>query len=106
MSHSKVNYRDVEPKSDGMHFLRDALDTDNLGVTVLDCEAGWSGMEHDHGDEGHEEVYLLIDGGATVSIDGDDVTLEPGDAVRIPPEATRQIRVSDEDSTLVLAGAP
>ncbi len=48
MSYSKVNYRDVEPNADGMYFLRDALDADDLGVTVLDCESGWSGMEHDH----------------------------------------------------------
>ncbi|WP_198665677.1 MULTISPECIES: cupin domain-containing protein [Haloprofundus] len=89
-----------------MHFLRDALDADNLGVTVLDCEAGWSGMEHDHGEEDHEEIYLLVHGAATVTVDGVDVSLEPGDAVRIPPDATRQINVGDEDSTLVLAGAP
>ncbi|WP_224335980.1 cupin domain-containing protein [Haloprofundus halobius] len=106
MSYSKVNYRDVEPKADGMYFLRDALDADNLGVTVLDCEAGWSGMEHDHGDEGHEEIYLLVDGAATVTVDGDDVSLESGDAVRVPSDATRQISVGDKDSTLVLAGAP
>lgn len=89
-----------------MHFLRDPLDSENLGVTVLDVDAGWSGNEHDHSDGDHEEVYLLLDGSATVTVDGEDVAMEPGDALRLPPDATRQIQVGDQPSRLVLAGAP
>ena len=105
MSYEKVNYEDVEPVSDGLYFLRDPLECSQLGVSVLECEAGWTGMEHDHAEDDHEEVYLLVDGAATLTVDGEDVELEPGDAVRLPPDATRQIR-SDEESTFVLAGAP
>lgn len=89
-----------------MYFLRDALDAEQLGVTVLDAEPGWSGLEHDHAEDDHEEIYLLLEGAATVTVDGEDVALEPGDAVHLPPEATRSIEVGDEPSTLVLAGAP
>lgn len=105
MGFETVNYGDVEPVADGMHFLRDPLDTDAVGVTVVECDAGWTGTPHDHADEDHEEVYLLLDGDATVEIDGADVQLDPGDAVRIDPDATRQIRVGDSRSRLVLAGA-
>jgi len=106
MAYSKVNYEDVEPVAESMHFLRDALDCETVGVTVLDCESGWSGKPHDHAEEDHEEVYLLLDGEATVTIDGEEVGMEAGDAVRIPPEATREIRNGDAESTFVLAGAP
>jgi len=105
MAYSKVNYEQVEPVSDGLHFLREPLETSELGLSVLECDAGWTGMEHDHGDDDHEEVYLLVDGAATVSVEGEDVEMEPGDAVRVAPDASRQI-TTDEDSTLVLAGAP
>ncbi len=106
MAHTKVNYDDVEPVSDGLHFLRDALDAENLGVSVLEVEPGWSGMEHDHADEGQEEVYVLVDGAATLTVDGETVEMASGDALRLPPEATRQIEAVDEESTFVLAGAP
>ncbi|MFB6109826.1 MAG: cupin domain-containing protein [Halodesulfurarchaeum sp.] len=106
MSYDKVNYRDVDPASEAMHFLRDPLDCSQLGLTVVECEPGWTGMEHDHAEEGHEEVYLLVDGEATVTIDGEDVPMESGDAIRVPADATRQIQNGDTDSTFVLAGAP
>lgn len=106
MTYTKVNYHDVDPVSDGLYFLREDLDTDQLGVSVLDCEPGWTGMEHDHAEEDHEEVYLLVEGEATVTIEDEQVELSAGDAVRIPPEATRQIENGDGESTFVLAGAP
>lgn len=105
MSPTKVNYEDVEPAAPGLYFLRDALGTDQVGVSVLDCEAGWSGMEHDHAADGQEEVYVLLEGAATVAVDGDDVDMEPGDALRLDPETTRTIE-TDEPSTFVLVGAP
>ncbi|WP_135821589.1 cupin domain-containing protein [Halostella litorea] len=106
MTYSHVNYDDVDPVAGGLHFLRDPLGCENLGVSVLNCEPGWEGKAHDHADEGHEEVYVLVDGAATVTVDGEDVAMEPGDAVRIPPGAERQVSNGDAESTFVLAGAP
>lgn len=106
MSYTKVNYDEVEPVAGSMHFLRDALDCETVGVTVLDCEPGWSGKEHDHAEEDHEEVYLLLDGEAAVTIEGEDVEMASGDAVRVSPEATREIQNGDVESTFVLVGAP
>ncbi|WP_248517245.1 cupin domain-containing protein [Salinarchaeum laminariae] len=105
MSYDTVNYETVEPAAPGMHFLRDPLDAENLGVTVLDAEEGWEGMEHDHAEDGQEEIYVLLSGAATVTIDGEDVDLDAGDAVRIDAGASRDITVH-EDSQWVLAGAP
>lgn len=106
MGYAKTNYQDVEPISEAMHFLREPLECKKLGVTVVDCDPGWTGMEHDHAEEGHEEVYLLVEGNATVAIEGEEVELTEGDAVRISPDATRQIRNGDTESTFVLTGAP
>ncbi|GGK80984.1 cupin [Haloarcula sebkhae] len=106
VSYTKVNYTDVEPVADAMHFLRDPLDCEQVGVTVLDCDAGWTGKPHDHADEGHEEVYILVEGTATVEVDGEDVSLEAGDAIKLPPEAERTIHNGETESTFVLVGAP
>jgi mannose-6-phosphate isomerase-like protein (cupin superfamily) len=106
MNWTRTNYRDVETVAEGMHFLRDPLGCDHVGLTVVECEPGWTGMEHDHADEDHEEVYLLLEGEATITVEGDRVEMGPGDAVRVPPDAMRQIQNGDNESKLVVAGAP
>ncbi len=105
MSYDKTAYDDVDPAGGALYFLRDALDCEQLGVSVLEADADWTGMEHDHADEDHEEVYVLLDGAATLTVDGEDVPMEPGDAVRVDPGTARQIHTDDE-SRMVIAGAP
>ncbi|WP_435076143.1 cupin domain-containing protein [Halococcus sp. AFM35] len=97
MSHTKVNYEETET-THGMNFLREPLDCEGHGVTVVDAEPGWEGLEHEHGDEGHEEVYLLVE--------GEELSLESGDAVRVSPDATRQVTNGDTQSQFVITGAP
>jgi quercetin dioxygenase-like cupin family protein len=106
MSYTKINYRDVDPAGDGMYFLRDALNCEQVGVTVVDCGPGWTNKEHAHEDEQQEEVYVLVEGEATVTIEDEVVEMKPGDAVRISPDATHQIRNGDTESRFVLVGAP
>jgi mannose-6-phosphate isomerase-like protein (cupin superfamily) len=105
MSYTRENYGDVEPRAPGMHFLRDALDCENLGITVLDAEDGWEGKEHDHAGDGHEEVYLLVEGSGELVIEGEPVPLSEGDAVRVEPATSRQLSF-DEESRMVIVGAP
>ncbi|WP_435068677.1 cupin domain-containing protein [Haloplanus sp. C73] len=105
MSHALVDYHDVDSVGGGLHFLRDALDCSNLGVSVLDVDAGWSGKPHDHADDGQEEVYVLIEGAATVTVGDETVRMLAGDALRVDPETTRQID-TEESSLFVIAGAP
>lgn len=106
MSYDAVNYADVEPKAPGMYFLRDALDAGNLGVTVVEADAGWDGMEHAHESDDQEEVYVLLDGSAKLTVEGEVVDLEPGDAVRVDPEDSRMLLFEADDSRMVIAGAP
>lgn len=106
MAPTKANYEDVNSVGDGLHFLRDELDCENLGVSVLACEAGWTGKPHDHSDDGQEEVYVLLDGEATVTVGGDEIEMVSGDALRIEPDERRQIENGSTESTFVLVGAP
>lgn len=87
-----------------MWFLKDALDTDELGFTVLELEPGVSGKEHSH--EGQEEVYYVVEGGVAVDVEDETVALDEGEALRIDPADTRQIVNGDEPSRLVLVSAP
>lgn len=99
-----VNIDDLDVQMGAMRRLREGLDTEAVGLTVVDADPGWEGPEHDHAEGDHEELYLLLSGEARVTVDGEPVALEPGDAVRLDPAETRQISV-EEESRLILAGA-
>ncbi|EMA42243.1 cupin domain-containing protein [Halococcus hamelinensis] len=104
--YTKINYTETEQAADAMHLLREPLGCRRVGVTVTQCAPNWSNEVHDHADDGHEEVYVLITGQATVRIDDEDVPMESGDALRIPSGATRQIQNGDAVSAFVLVSAP
>jgi mannose-6-phosphate isomerase-like protein (cupin superfamily) len=106
MSYTQVNYEDVEPVAGGLYFLRDALDCSQLGVSVIDCDPGWTGKEHDHGEDGQEEVYVLVEGAAEMAVGGDTVALSQGDALRVESSTSRQIRNGETESRFVVVGAP
>jgi mannose-6-phosphate isomerase-like protein (cupin superfamily) len=92
----------------GMWFLRDALETERLGVTVLELEPDGKGREHDHGEDGQEEVYLVVEGEVDIDLTDRDetVTLEKDEAVRLDADETRRIvNRGDTRAKLVLAGA-
>lgn len=91
-----------------MWFLRDALDAERVGVTVLELEPGAKGKEHDHSHDGQEEVYLVAEGEVDIDLTDRDetVTLGAEEAVRLDADETRQIRNRGEErAKLVLAGA-
>jgi uncharacterized cupin superfamily protein len=111
MGYQTASTDDVESVIDeeygGMWFLKDALGTEEVGLTVLELEPGAKGKEHDHGGDGQEEIYCVVDGEIDVDIEDETVTLGEGDAVRIDAGETRQIHNRGEDrARLVLAGAP
>ena len=105
MSYDQLAYTEVEPVAEGMHFLRDPLNCEELGVTVVGVPEGWTGKPHDHADRGEEEVYVLLEGEATMEVDDETLSLSGGDVVRVDPDATRQLH-ADSDIELVVAGAP
>lgn len=100
---TKTNYNDIEDKN-GLYFMRDALEAEKQGFTVLETEGEWEGLEHDHKDDGQEEIYFVVEGSAELETDEETVELNEGDAVRIPSDASRTLRTS-EPSKLVLVGS-
>ncbi|MXR22200.1 cupin domain-containing protein [Halobacterium bonnevillei] len=89
-----------------MFRLKDPLDTDEVALTLFTMEPNSEGMEHDHGDDGQEEVYYVVEGGVDVDFGDATVSLDEREAIRIDPEESRQIKNRDNYSELVLVGAP
>lgn len=97
----------------GMWFFRDALDCENLGITLLELEPGGKGKAHDHAEEDHEKAYLVVDGEVTIELGGDESesaneeTLAAGEAIRVAPDTRRQLHNrGDGRVRIVIAGAP
>ncbi|AHF98429.1 cupin [Halostagnicola larsenii XH-48] len=111
MSYDTAHKTDPESilpeESGGMWFLKEALETQELGISILELEPGVSGKAHDETHTGQEEVYYVVDGTVTVDLDDESVTLETDEALRIDTEVERQIHnESDDAAKLVLVGAP
>jgi mannose-6-phosphate isomerase-like protein (cupin superfamily) len=99
----------VDEEWGGMWFLKDELDAEELGISVLELEPDGRGMEHDETESGQEEVYFVVEGRVDVDLtDADEtVTLATDEAIRLDADETRRIHNrGDERAKLVLVGAP
>lgn len=79
------------------------------GMQVLTLPAGWDGYpEHNHDgeafDPNQEEVYIPIEGSATLVADGASYDLRPGMMARVGPEQFRRILPGDEGIRLLALG--
>ena len=88
--------------------LRRDLDIAAFGVNAIyQAKAGEHVViEHDEVGPfagGHEELYAVLKGGCTFTIDGDEVDAPAGTVVFIGDPATRRASVATEDGTIVLA---
>jgi tetratricopeptide (TPR) repeat protein len=91
--------------------LRKALGTTAFGVNGYTANAGEEVIEtHDEvggGSAGHEELYVVLQGAATFTVDGETVAAPRGTLVQVPPRCKRGA-TADEDGTtvLVIGGKP
>ena len=73
--------------------LRKALGTTAFGVNAYTSDAGGEVIEtHDElsaGAGGHEELYVVLQGSATFTVDGDEVAAPAGTLLVVPPGTRR-----------------
>jgi len=79
------------------------------GMQVLTLPPNWSGYpNHEHGpdayDPNQEEVYIPLDGSATLVADDVEYDLRPGAMARVGPEQYRRIIPGPEGIRLVALG--
>jgi mannose-6-phosphate isomerase-like protein (cupin superfamily) len=111
MAHRKASTDDVDSVIDaeygGMWFLRDELDTDEVGVTIMELEPEARGKEHDHAHDGQEEVYVCVEGAVDVECGEETVELGADEALWLSADQTRQLHNrGDGRAKLVLVGGP
>jgi len=81
----------------------DDLGVQTFGLQVLDLPGGFADYpEHDHTQDGQEEVYVVLEGSAEFEIAGERISAVIGALVRFEPEAKRKL-VPGPDGVRVLA---
>ena len=95
-----------------VHRARASLGATAVGMQVMHFPAAWEGYpNHDHihdsfdeNDLHQEEIYIPLDGSATLSVDGEEHVLEPGVFVRVGPAQKRRIIPGPEGFRMVAVG--
>jgi hypothetical protein len=90
--------------------LRRHFDVRAFGINAWTAEEAGKTLvgEHDEVRSGHEEVYVVLSGRATFTVDGEALETVPGTVVFVRDPATKRTAVADESGTTILSvgGAP
>ena len=99
---------DMQTSGGGIVKLAGAeLGTKSFGLQVFDFPPGFADYpEHDHAEEGQEEVYLVLRGSADFEIDGERVPLDPGTLLRIEPAGRRKLHPGPDGVRILAIGSP
>lgn len=88
-------------------LARKTLGAKAFGFNVVDLAPGGELPAHDEAESGQEEVFVVLDGQATLVADDDEVNAEPGTFIRYGSGVRRTVRnSSDSDVRLLLIGVP
>jgi mannose-6-phosphate isomerase-like protein (cupin superfamily) len=86
---------------------RGELGVTSFGMQIMDLPPKLENYpEHDHAG-GQEEVYLVLSGEADITVDGEELHLDPNSIIRVGPEVKRKITTGSEGARiLALGGTP
>ncbi len=109
MSYNVVHLAELEsiPVGDtGLHWrpIRSRFDIRAFGTNAYTADVGDEIVEeHTEQTYGHEEMYVVVSGRATFTLDGTEVDAPAGTIVHLPDPAVRRTAVAQEPGTTVLA---
>ncbi len=87
----------------GVELAGAELGIRSFGLQVLDFPTGFSDYpEHDHTEDGQEEVYVVLRGQADFVIDGEAVTISQGEMLKVDATSKRKLQPG-QDGVSVLA---
>src|SRR3954454_21829765 len=92
----------------GMRRARSGLGVRSFGMQVEDFPPNATRYpEHDHSQDGMEEVYTVLEGKVILQVGGAEHVLEPGTFARVGPGENRKLLTRDEGArVLAIGGVP
>lgn len=84
---------------------RAELGVSSFGLQVIDMPPNEDRYpEHDHSDDGQEEVYVVLRGAGEIEIRGERVPLDADTLVRVGPGVERKVWPGEEGIRLLIVG--
>ena len=105
MGFTVVDESQVEPFRGAFFKMRRELGATGLGINTVRLGPDAAGPPHDETQNGHEEVYVVLEGSGWLEIGGERVDLEPGRWVRVDASEHRQLHAGPEGIRMLAAGS-
>jgi hypothetical protein len=84
---------------------RAELGVESFGLQVIDMPPSFDGYpEHDHAEDGQEEVFMALRGGGEIEIEGERFPLDPEHMVRVTAGTKRKVWPGAEGIRMVIVG--
>jgi uncharacterized cupin superfamily protein len=83
-----------------------ALGVRAFGLYQVELPPGRETVAHDHSIDGTEDAYAVIRGNGIAVVDGEEVTLAPGDFIAIQPRCARHVRAGSGGLVFIAVCAP
>lgn len=84
---------------------RAELGVESFGLQVIDMPPNFENYpEHDHANDGQEEVFMAIRGGGEIEIEGERFPLDPDHMVRVASGTMRKVWPGPEGIRMVIVG--
>ncbi|MGH3052142.1 MAG: cupin domain-containing protein [Gaiellaceae bacterium] len=107
MADFTILHRDDLERSGRWLLARRSLGLRSFGMNLVEIEPGGSIPEHDELERDQEEIFIVLEGDATVVVDGTEHPAPAGTFVRLDPRPLRSVVNKGELPALVLiASAP
>lgn len=83
----------------------DELGVGSFGMQVLDFPAGFDDYpEHDHAEDGQEEVYVVLEGSAQFEVAGERLSTEAGSMLWVGPGTMRTLTAGENGVRILALG--
>jgi len=85
--------------------VRAELGVESFGIQIIDLPPDFENYpEHDHSEDGQEEVYLALRGSGEIEIEGERSPLDPDHIARIGPGVKRKVWPGPDGVRLLIIG--
>lgn len=85
--------------------VRAELGVESFGMQIIDLPPNFEGYpDHDHAQDGQEEVYLALRGGGEIEIEGERFPLDPDHMVRVAAGTKRKVWPGPDGIRMVIVG--
>jgi mannose-6-phosphate isomerase-like protein (cupin superfamily) len=84
---------------------RAELGVESFGLQVMDIPPNFDGYpEHDHAEDGQEEVFFALRGDAEIEIEGERFPLDRDHVVRVGPGVKRKVWPGEQGIRMIAIG--